>query len=362
MDYRIQERAFCSEITSLIKPHAHLMRDFKGGLSTDEEDTKYSFDLVVSQRIRVAVRIRDNAYLRYRDFTIRSVSLGGRYCEIDKIMDGHGDYFFYCWLSKDGGSIESYIIIDIERFRPLIDTPNVKDRPNGDGTSFNCYSVSKLKSAGAIVFDSKDLIIKEERVKVINGNCMDYLRDCDTDSFDLAVVDPPYGIDINSSGRLGHYGGRGKTWDSAVPSPDYFVELMRVSKNQIIWGGNYFYLPPTRCFLIWDKQQPEGVSFASCEYAWTSFDQSAKTFYLRPIAADRERIHPTQKPEKLYDWIYSKYAEKDFRVLDTHLGSGSSAISAHYFGCEFVGIEIDEDYYKAALERINRATQQGSLF
>ncbi len=169
------------------------------------------------------------------------------------------------------------------------------------------------------------------------------------------------GIDINSSGRLGHYGGK-KNWDNTVPLIEYFTELFRVSKSQIIWGGNYFDLPPTRCFLIWDKQQPEDVSFASCEYAWTSFDKSAKTFYLRPQNADNIRIHPTQKPVKLYDWILSKYAEKGMKILDTHLGSGSSRIASYFYGCDFVSFEIDEDYVKSSDKRFKDAISQQRLF
>tara|TARA_R100001244_G_scaffold4099_1_gene5303 strand:+ start:68 stop:646 length:579 start_codon:yes stop_codon:yes gene_type:complete len=181
--------------------------------------------------------------------------------------------------------------------------------------------------------------------------------------FDLAIVDPPYGIDINSSGRLGHYGGKGKTWDSEVPSDEYFKELSRVSKNQIIWGGNYFDLPPTRCFLIWDKKQPEGVSFASCEYSWTSFDKSAKTFYLRPQNADYDgRIHPTQKPIALYEWLLMNYAKEGDKILDTHLGSGSIAIACHNLKYDLTACELDEEYYKAAMERIERHKQQLTMF
>jgi site-specific DNA-methyltransferase (adenine-specific) len=195
-----------------------------------------------------------------------------------------------------------------------------------------------------------------------NMDCMDYMRGLPDKAFDLAIVDPPYGIDINSSGRLGHYGGKGKEWDAGIPDDEYFTQLYRVSKNQIIWGGNYFYLAATRCFLIWDKQQPEGVSFASCEYAWTSFDQSAKTYYQRPINADIERIHPTQKPVKLYQWLLTNYAKKGDRILDTHLGSGSSAIAAHNLGFDFVGCELDSDYYDAAVKRFNAHAAQQSLF
>jgi site-specific DNA-methyltransferase (adenine-specific) len=180
--------------------------------------------------------------------------------------------------------------------------------------------------------------------------------------FDLAIVDPPYGIDINSSGRLGHYGGKGKKWDSDIPNDFYFKELFRVSKNQIIWGGNYFYLPPTRCFLIWDKEQPEDVSFASCEFAWTSFNLSAKTFYKRPQNADIQRIHPTQKPVALYKWLLSNYAKEGDKILDTHLGSGSIAIACHDYGFDLTACELDAEYYKKAMQRINYHVAQQKLF
>ena len=198
-------------------------------------------------------------------------------------------------------------------------------------------------------------------IELLNMDCIDYLKTCKDNEFDLAIVDPPYGIEINKSGRLGHYGGKGKKWDDEIPQDEYFQELKRVSKDQVIWGANYFKMQPCKCFIIWDKQQPEGVSFASCEYAWTSFDSSAKTYYQRP-QGDINRIHPTQKPIKLYEWILTKYAKPEMKILDTHLGSGSSAIAAHYFGCDFVGIELDEDYFNAAKERIEQQTAQLDMF
>ena len=188
---------------------------------------------------------------------------------------------------------------------------------------------------------------------------MKHIRDGE---FELSCVDPPYGIDINSSGRLGHYGGKGKNWDSVIPDEEYFAELKRVSNQQIVWGGNYFNLPPTRCFLIWDKQQPEGVSFASCEFAWTSFDASAKTYYQRPQNADLQRIHPTQKPVKLYEWLLTNYAKPGQRILDTHLGSGSSAIAANNLGFKFVGCELDDGHFETASERVEHANAQVRMF
>ena len=199
-------------------------------------------------------------------------------------------------------------------------------------------------------------------IKITNEDNMVMMKRYEDNHFDLAIVDPPYGIDINKSGRLGHYGGKGKKWDNEIPKDDYFKELFRVSKNQIIWGANYFNMPPTRCFLIWDKQQPEGVSFASCEYSWTSFNKSAKTFYMRPQNADDYRIHPTQKPVKLYEWLLMNYAEEGNKILDTHLGSGSIAIACDKNGFDLTACELDKDYFEAATKRLKKHQAQQTLF
>ena len=151
------------------------------------------------------------------------------------------------------------------------------------------------------------------------------------------------------------------SWDYA-PSEDYFAELFRVSKNQIIWGGNYFLLPPTRCFLIWEKLNiPENFSMAMAEYAWTSFDDNAKIIKLfsSGIAG---RFHPTQKPEDLYRWIYRKYAKPGYKILDTHLGSGSSRRAAHDFNLDFVGCEIDKHYFDLQEKAWAEYTSQLNLF
>ena len=196
-----------------------------------------------------------------------------------------------------------------------------------------------------------------------NMDCMEAMRQMPDKFYDLCICDPPYGIGITQSGRLGRYNANKIRWDENTPDRNYFEQLFRVSKNQIIWGGNYFDLPPTRCFLIWDKQQPEAVSFASCEYAWTSIDGSAKTFYMRPQGQDGgNRIHPTQKPVALYEWLLRNYAKQGDKILDTHLGSGSSRIAAYNLGFDFVGYEIDPDYFKAQEERFKKHTAQISLF
>ena len=175
--------------------------------------------------------------------------------------------------------------------------------------------------------------------------------------FDLAIVDPPYGINIQKSGRLGRYNTK-NVWDSEIPSDEYFDELFRVSKNQIIWGGNYFNLPPTKCFLIWDKKQPENISFASCEFAWTSFDSVAKTFYYSPMNDTDKRIHTTQKPVALYEWLLNRYAKPNDIILDTHVGSASSLIACYNMNHKFVGFELDKYYYELSKKRLDTEMAQ----
>lgn len=152
-----------------------------------------------------------------------------------------------------------------------------------------------------------------------------------------------------------------KHWDIA-PSGEYFAELARVSKQQIIWGGNYFDLPPTRCFIVWDKQQPEDFSMAMCEYAWTSFDGNAKLYRRSPQGTKADpRFHPTQKPVQLYMWLLGRYAKPGNRILDTHVGSASSLIACHRAGMQYWGFEIDPEYYRLAAKRLQRETAQIGL-
>lgn len=151
-----------------------------------------------------------------------------------------------------------------------------------------------------------------------------------------------------------------KHWDVA-PEDEYFIELFRVSKNQIIWGGNYFGLPPNRCFLIWKKLTiSESFSLAMAEYAWTSFNANAKIFECAP--QDKNRFHPTQKPVKLYQWILKNYAKQGDKILDTHLGSGSIAIACHQMGFDLTACELDKDYFTKAMHRIKNETDQQTLF
>lgn len=200
-----------------------------------------------------------------------------------------------------------------------------------------------------------------------NVDCMEYMRTLPDKAFDLAVVDPPYGIGMDG-GCVGYKGDNvfeKKGWDKSTPGKEYFDELFRVSENQIIWGGNYFYLPPTRCFLIWDKGAGfRGRTYAEAELAWTSFDQNVRIFERDPLCNGdyKGKIHPTQKPVALYAWIFSRYAKPGDKILDTHLGSGSSRIAAYDAGLDFVGCEIDKDYFEAQEKRFQEQTAQENLF
>ena len=199
-----------------------------------------------------------------------------------------------------------------------------------------------------------------------NEDCLAAMKKMPDKAFDLAVVDPPYGIREHGcqTGGVGmfknrtfHHGAIDR-WDKS-PDKEYFEQLFRVSKNQIIWGGNYFDLPPTRCILVWDKCQP-WENFSQVEMAWTSFPLPAQLFKFDNRTGDK--IHPTQKPVALYRWIFQKYAKPGFKILDTHLGSGSSRIAAYDAGLDFVGYEIDETYFQLQEERFARHTAQMNLF
>ncbi len=203
--------------------------------------------------------------------------------------------------------------------------------------------------------------------KVYNEDCMVGMARYPDKYFDLAIVDPPYGIGhgLLSGEKRGSKFIRTERhvdWD-IVPPKSYWDELFRVSKNQIVWGGNYFleYLGNTRCVLSWDKMQE--FSGADFELAWTSFNLPAKTFrYSRVQAHSKGTIHPTEKPIKLYRWILKNYAKEGDKILDTHLGSGSSRIAAYEMGFDFVGFELDFDYYTAAEKRYQNHIKQLTMF
>jgi site-specific DNA-methyltransferase (adenine-specific) len=208
-------------------------------------------------------------------------------------------------------------------------------------------------------------------IELLNTDCMTYMKGLDDNAFELAIVDPPYGLGIDGqkenvkgkkSDRKHH---KQKTWDSAIPNGGYFRELERVSKNQIIWGANYFVLHLLKGYkgwIVWDKGQ-HGLTMSDCELAYSSFSKPTRVWVQnRCILKQEGTIHPTQKPVKLYEWLLSTYAKEGDRILDTHLGSGSSAIAAHYGGFDFVGCELDEDYFKAAQARFEKETAQLDIF
>jgi site-specific DNA-methyltransferase (adenine-specific) len=204
-----------------------------------------------------------------------------------------------------------------------------------------------------------------------------YLEDCVTalkryadNHFDLAIVDPPYGIGASEM-QMGNNAkkkwSKGKNWDNETPTAEYWVELFRVSKNQIVWGGNYFDLPLTKSWIVWDKNNGES-GFADGEMAWTSFKNPMRIrkIHWTGSASNWEdtngKIHPTQKPLKLYDWLLKEFAEQGDLILDTHLGSGSSRIAAYKGGFNFVGFEIDAEYYDKQEKRFNDFKSQLRLF
>jgi site-specific DNA-methyltransferase (adenine-specific) len=197
---------------------------------------------------------------------------------------------------------------------------------------------------------------------VHHADCMEIMAQYPYKHFDLAVVDPPYGIDLanmnmgigkgKKCSKIANRKWKAKGWDTETPSSLYFNELVRISKNQIIWGGNYFDLPPCKNYIIWDKEIPEGLSFADCEMAWTSFDKAPRIFRHSAYLDKANKFHPTQKPIKLYDWVYKNYLPEGGKVIDTHLGSGSNRIAADKAGnINFVGCELDRDYFDAQEKR-----------
>jgi site-specific DNA-methyltransferase (adenine-specific) len=214
---------------------------------------------------------------------------------------------------------------------------------------------------------------------------MEAMREMPDKAFELAIVDPPYGIGIGTmnyttSGAVRTPGRsaakrrdyrRKSGWD-VMPTPEYFAELCRVSKNQIIWGGNYFsgMLPPSKSFIVWDKRVNDAMSndFADCEYAWCSVGVARMFRFVwnGMIQGDmknkEERFHPTQKPVKLYEWLLTHYAKPGDKILDTHVGSASSLVACHKLGYDFIGFEIDKDYWQAATDRLEAHRAQQSLF
>ena len=202
-----------------------------------------------------------------------------------------------------------------------------------------------------------------DKITITNEDNMILMARYPDNYFDLAIVDPPYGIgDKFKGGKTGKMNFNEvveKDWDK-VPPMEYWNELFRVSKNQIVWGGNYFPLPPSRCFIVWDKQISEDFSLAMAELAWTSFDKLAKIFKMP--TPKNGKIHPTQKPVSLYKWLLDKYAKQGDKILDTHLGSGSIAIACHDYKFDLTACELDKEYFDKSIERINNHVAQQKLF
>ena len=203
-------------------------------------------------------------------------------------------------------------------------------------------------------------------ITATNEDCMDLLKRTPDKYFELSIVDPPYGIGANKEKEHNGWKSYGvKEWDNKIPNKDYFAELFRVSRNQIVWGGNYMteFLPPKMCWLMWDKGQRD-FSLADGELAWTSFDKALRIFNMPRASAMKDakdnggKIHATQKPVKLYEWILMNYAKEGDKILDTHRGSASLDIACHNLGFDLVTCEIDTDYFNDGNKRLKQHQNQ----
>ena len=219
------------------------------------------------------------------------------------------------------------------------------------------------------------MTLEELEMRIINADCMDILRELPDKCVDLVMTDPPYGIDYggqlrgkgDGKGGIDKNGWRGwnaPEWDKERPKKEVFEQMLRISKNQIIWGGNYFadYLPPSQGWLVWNKGQ-RNFSLADGELAWTSFDKALRIFdYSRGQALKDGKIHPTQKPLSLMKWCIEKGTNEGDLVLDCFSSSGTTALAARILKRRFICIEKDEEYWRASVERIEEAKRQGELF
>ena len=221
-------------------------------------------------------------------------------------------------------------------------------------------------------FIKTDVVASCGSLNITCEDNMDLMARYPDNYFDLAIVDPPYGIDLanmnmgigktKKASKAKNRKWKSKDWDNETPTKEYFDELFRVSKNQIIWGGNYFDLPPCKNFIMWDKEIPDGLSFSDCEMAWTSFSGANKIFRYSAYKNKSEKFHPTQKPPQLYKYCVDKYAKPNDKILDTHLGSGSIAIACHDYGFDLIACELDKEYFDKSMERIKNHTNQQKLF
>jgi site-specific DNA-methyltransferase (adenine-specific) len=202
-------------------------------------------------------------------------------------------------------------------------------------------------------------------INLYNEDCLQAMKAMKDKQFDLAIVDPPYGIDVKT-----RVFDDGKRWDSEIPKQEYWTELFRISKNQIVWGGNYFidYLYATKCFLVWDKKMTEKHLMSMAEMAWTSFNTKSLIFKQPPVGdrgfynIDGTRIHPTQKSIKLYKWQLKHFANEGDKIIDTHLGSGSIAVACWDLGFDLTAYEIDKEYYDKACKRFEQHSKQMQLW
>jgi len=209
-------------------------------------------------------------------------------------------------------------------------------------------------------------------ITLYNADCLEIMKTFKDKQFNLAIIDPPYGLDIanmnmgvgksKKASRVENRKWKPNGWDKETPSKDFFDELFRVSENQIIWGGNYFELPKFDHFVVWDKEIDEQLSFSQCELAWTSFKCANKIFRYSVYKDKKYRFHPTQKPIQLYKWLLQNYAKQGDKILDTHFGSLSIGIACHDMGFELTAIELDKDYYEAGKERLRNHQRQLTIF
>ena len=232
--------------------------------------------------------------------------------------------------------------------------------------------MQKVENIHETQHDGKPLLcagaVSKDGISLIHGDCLQALKSYGDNYFDVAIVDPPYGIGFSSK-KQSNFGKGGinheyKGWDEEIPKAEYWEQLFRVSKNQIVWGANYMteFLKPSRCWISWYKMQE--FSTNEFELAWTSFDGTCKQFNLSRVQAyaGSNKIHPTEKPIKLYKWLLENYTSEGDLILDTHLGSGSIAIACHQMKRKLIGYEIDAEYYQKACKRFEEQTRQTALW